>query len=528
VIASRVVAWLGGVSIVIGCVAAPAGAQDPPRRYDVVLLGGSVHIGDGSEPVVANVAIDDGRIAAIGPQAMEAGLVLDCKGLVVCPGFIDLHNHSDGPILGKLTRSNVNYLLQGCTTVVTGNCGSGPVDVGAYLQKIDDQGAGTHIAHLLPQGSLRDDVMGKANRKPTDEELAKMRDLADKAMQDGAFGMSTGLIYIPGIFTETEELIEIAKVVAKHDGIYASHIRGEGKTLVDAVQEAIRIGQEAGTPTHISHFKASGKPYWGTLRLAIQLVEAARTKGLTVTADQYPYIASSTSLDATLLPGWAREGGRPDLKKRLEEAETFQRIRSEVADKLQTSSRIQIASCGYRPAWVGKSIQEIAAADGKEVVDVVMEIEKNGGAAIVNFGMSEDDVRSAMPLPWVATASDGGPAAPAVVRDVPAQDRALCDRRECAVARGGDPQLVGAAGGNPGPGRPRAAQGRAGGGRCGVRSEDVPGPGDVRAAGPADGGDPARARGGKTRGVRRAGDGSAGGARAAEDILDGQGCVERR
>jgi N-acyl-D-aspartate/D-glutamate deacylase/glutamate racemase len=354
------------------------------------------------------VAVRDGKIAAIGSEPMEAGLVLDCEGLVVCPGFVDLHNHSDSPITAKKTRANVNYLLQGCTTIVTGNCGAGPIDVASYLKEIDEAGAGTHVAHLLPQGRLRDEVVGKANRRPTDEELVKMRELADKAMRDGAFGMTTGLIYIPGTFTETDELIEIAKVVGEHGGIYGSHIRGEGKTLLAAVEEAIRIGKEAGAPVHISHFKASGRPNWGTLRLAVELVEKARAEGQTVTADQYPYTASSTSLEATLLPDWCREGGRDDLKKRLEDAALSKRIEAAVADQLQTASRIQLASCRHRPEWIGKSLDEIAEAEGRPVLDIVMEIERHGGAQIVNFSMSEDDVRMAMALPWVATATDGG------------------------------------------------------------------------------------------------------------------------
>lgn len=249
--------------------------------------------------------------------------------------------------------------------------------------------------------------MGSDDRKPTDAELDQMRKLAEKAMRDGAFGMSTGLIYLPGTFTSTEELIEIARIVAGHGGIYASHIRGEGGTLVNSVQEAIRIGSEAGLPVHVSHFKASGRPNWGTLRLAIDVIEKARANGQQVTADQYPYTASSTSLQATLLPAWAREGGARRLRQRLDDPEIAARIRDEVAKKLKTATRIQIAT--YAPArhWIGKSIEEIAAAENKELADLVLEIERAGGASIVNFGMNEEDLRLAMPLPWVATASDG-------------------------------------------------------------------------------------------------------------------------
>lgn len=391
-----------------------ATAESPvAERADIVLMNGIIHRGDGSEPLTGHVAIRDGMIVMVGPEIHpEADISIDCSGLVICPGFIDLHNHSDEPILDRDTRANINYLLQGCTTVVTGNCGSGPVDAGRYFDTIDKQRAGTHIAHLLPQGSLRSEVMGKSAGKPTDEQLNQMRALTEKAMQDGVFGMSTGLIYIPGTLTETEELIDIARVVAKHNGIYASHIRSEGSELIPSILEAIRIGKEAGLPVHVSHFKATGKTNWGTLRLAVDQIEKARADGFNVTADQYPYIASSTSLEATLLPAWCREGGRDELKKRLNDAETASRIRAEVSKTLETSSRIQLASCSLNRSWIGKSIEEIAAAEKREIVDVVLEIERNGGASVINFGMHEDDLQLAMPLPWVATASDGGAKVP--------------------------------------------------------------------------------------------------------------------
>jgi N-acyl-D-aspartate/D-glutamate deacylase len=383
------------------------------EKCDLLLKGGSVQVGDGSPMQIADVAIKNGRILAVGTDLdVVANLTLSCKDLIVCPGFIDLHTHSDDEIIERDTRSNINYLMQGCTTIITGNCGSGHVDVADYLDKVDKAGAGTHVGHLLPHGSLRSKVMGKEDRPPTSDELAQMQVLAEKAMQDGAFGMSTGLIYVPGTFAKTDELTSVAKSIAKYQGIYVSHIRSEGLGLLESVKEAIQIGIDAGLPTHVSHFKASGTKAWGTLHVASAMIEKARSEGRKVTADQYPYVASSTSLEASLLPDWARAGGRSALKKRLDDPNVAAKIRSDIVKSLKSIHRIQLATYSARRDWVGKSLDEIAKAESMEVADVVLEIERTGGASVVNFGMNEEDVRMAMQLPWVATASDGSAKTP--------------------------------------------------------------------------------------------------------------------
>lgn len=386
-------------------------AASEPIEADILLKGGTVFDGTGSAGKVGDVAIKGDRVVAVGQfDVKSAEWEIDCTGLVVCPGFIDLHNHSDSQIVSPKTRANVNFVMQGCTTIVTGNCGSGPVDCGEYLAKIDSAGAGTNVAHLLPQGSLRGKVLGSAQRKATADEIKQMRDLADKAMRDGAFGMSTGLIYVPSSYADTAELIEIAKVVGKHGGIYASHIRGEGKDLLDSVGEAIKIGREGDCPIHVSHFKASGQEAWGLIRPAAKLIEQSRKTGLKVTADQYPYIASSTSLDATVLPTWSLAGGREKLLERLKDKEQSARITKFVAERIEKSDDgkgIRITSCAKHPKYVGRSLADIAKSEKSKPLDVALKIIRDGGAGIVNFGMSEEDVRYAMTLPWVATASDG-------------------------------------------------------------------------------------------------------------------------
>jgi N-acyl-D-aspartate/D-glutamate deacylase len=412
----------------ISFVSSIAGADDakkapPAIKADVVLVGGTVYDGSGKPGVVADVAIRGERIVAIGKFHTAGGaLRLDCKGMIVAPGFIDLHNHSDNQMVRRDTRANTNYLMQGCTTVVTGNCGSGPVDVAEYAKKMQAAGIGTNVAHLLPQGSLRRTVIGTANRKPTADELKKMKDLAAKAMQDGAWGMSTGLIYVPSSYATTDELIEIAKVVAAHGGIYASHIRNENIAVLAAVSEAIRIGKEAGCPVHVSHFKSSGRESWGLVRRAAELVAAARKSGQKVTADQYPYIASSTSLDATIIPAWARAGGRKEMFKRIDDPQSGQSLREKIKDTLKkrdNGGAIRIAAYRQRPDWAGMSLAEIAKAEKKPVFDVAMQISRSGGAGIVNFSMSEDDVRHIMRIDWVATASDGSAKLPNATKPHP-------------------------------------------------------------------------------------------------------------
>ncbi len=387
---------------------------------DWLLAGGTLFDGSGAEGVVADIAIADGKIVAIGEfEHGVIGQVVDCEGLVICPGFIDLHNHSDDPIVDPATRASTNYLTQGCTTVVTGNCGAGRVDVAKYFEQIDSAGAGTNVIHLLPHGSLRSQVFGDVRRVPTDEELAQMKSLAETAMLEGAWGMSTGLIYTPGTYADTDELVEIASVVSRHDGIYASHIRNEGTGLIDAVREAIEIGRRAELPVHVSHIKASGMDAWGGLRVAASIIEEARTEGLAVTADQYPYIASSTSLEAMVIPTWAREGGSQSLIERFDDEEVGRKLREEIKKEQTLKNRIVIATFRSRQDWVGKDLTTIAELEGRKEVEIIEEIVRAGGAAVVNFGMNEEEVRFAMQLPWVATASDGGSKIPTADRPHP-------------------------------------------------------------------------------------------------------------
>jgi N-acyl-D-amino-acid deacylase len=381
-----------------------------PVAADLVFRGGTVFDGSNTDGAVADVAIKGDRIVAVGKFDLAGSpRIIDCQGRIVAPGFIDLHSHSDSGIVQPKTRQNANFLMQGCTTVVTGNCGSGPVDVAAYFQKIDEDGAGTNILHLLPHGSLRNSVMkGDANRPPSPDELAKMKELANKAMRDGACGMATGLIYVPGSFSKTDELVAIAEIVAKHGGIYASHIRNEGSQLLESLDEILTIGKQAKLPVHISHIKASGRTAWGLAPDAIRKIRDARAAGQRVTADQYPYTASSTSLSATVIPDEFRSW--PKLKVALDDPESGPKLKSRIERALEGRDQgdaIVVASFAPERQWQGKSLARIAKETNQTPLDVVLDIMRRDGAQIVNFGMQEDDVRLFMREPWVATASDG-------------------------------------------------------------------------------------------------------------------------
>ena len=394
-----------------------------PVDAGILLVNGTIYDGTGSPGSLGSVAVRGDRIVAVGKfEVGKVGKRIDCAGLVIAPGFIDLHNHSDfkievknangetvdsRPILAEETRPAMCYLTQGCTTLVTGNCGDGALDIAKYYDQLEKTPPGINIAQLMPQGSLRAYIVGETRRKPTDQELQKMLELTKWAMEQGAWGMTTGLQYVPSAYATAEEIAEIAKVVGQHGGIYASHIRNESETLLESIEEALDIGRRANIPVHISHLKSSNKPNWGKVRAAAALIEKARGEGLKVTADQYPYDASSTSITAMLLPDEEREGGDNGLKKHLADPAEVERLRKIIQDSLAVRGRVMVASCPKHPEWVGKLISEIAENENRDEVDVALDIIRTGDEAGVSFSMDEADVRFVMTLPWVATASDG-------------------------------------------------------------------------------------------------------------------------
>jgi predicted amidohydrolase YtcJ len=390
----------------------PSQAAQPERvAADLILKGGTLVDGTGAQARAADVAIRGERIVAVGSFEIDSkARVIDAGSLIVAPGFIDLHTHSDEAIAQPRMRLNLNYITQGVTTVVTGNCGGGMLDIARYFAAIDRLGTGTNVIHLVPQGTARSAVMGNAERAPSRTELDRMKRLVERGMEAGAWGLSSGLIYVPSRYADSAELIELAKVVRRHGGIYASHIRNEEARLLEAIDEAIAIGKAAGVPAHISHLKASGKPYWGTVHTALEHIIAARAAGQVVTADQYPYIASSTRLAAMVVPHWAARVSAEDFTRLADDPKRGPELRREIQrelDERDGGAAIRIVRYPAHPDWAGLDLVAIARRSNTTPLEVVVDIHRHGGAQAINFGMCEPDVREVMQHDFVATASDG-------------------------------------------------------------------------------------------------------------------------
>ncbi|MCW3093013.1 MAG: aminoacylase [Ferruginibacter sp.] len=387
------------------------------QEYDVVIKNGKIIDGTGNSWYYADVAVKDGRIALIQKQIPANGItkVIDAKGLIVAPGFIDVHTHIEGDELKTPTADN--FILDGVTTVVTGNCGASNVDMGKYLRWIDSLKLSVNVASLVGHNDVRKAVMGRSNRDPTELELLQMEKLVEQAMKDGAAGLSTGLIYIPGTYSKTTEIVRLAKVASKYGGIYATHMRDEGDSVTQAISEALEIGREAGMPVEISHFKLSGQQNWGRSKETVAMIIAARNDGLDVTIDQYPYTASSTSL-STLIPDEILADGQDSLNARLNQPETRKKIIEIMMKKLKNRKlkHYSYAMVAYYKADTtlnGKSMEAINLLKGrkhnaKEEAVTIMEMMQQGGAGMVFHGMSEEDVERIMQYPFNMFASDAG------------------------------------------------------------------------------------------------------------------------
>lgn len=389
---------------------------------DILLTGGMLYSGADEPPMAGDIGIIGDRIVAIGElSGRESALTLDVSGLAVVPGFVDIHSHAvrvdlnDGIFRWPDAE---NKIRQGVTTVVGGPDGSSPLPITDAFDALAAAPASVNYATFVGHGSIRERVIGEEDRPATDEEMELMQEQVRVAMESGAFGLSSGLIYAPGRFAQTEEVIALARVAGEYGGIYISHMREEGLAVLDSVAETIRIGEEGGLPTQITHHKIVGAPMWGSSVETLRLVDDAVARGVDVSIDQYPYTASSTSL-TILFPGWSLDGGRAELLARMDNAEQRQRLKNDIVYNIEMDrggddpANVVIAQCPHDNTLNGLNLSEILRLQERGVshqnaAELLMELVYAGNCAAVFHAIDEDDVRNIMRHERTMIASDGG------------------------------------------------------------------------------------------------------------------------
>ena len=427
-----------GLSCLLVVALAACSTTPSSPAYDLLITNAQIVDGSGEPPRTGSIAISDGKIAAVGTISGTATRTIDAKGRAVSPGFIDMHSHSDMPLL---TDGNAqSKIRQGVTTEVIGESGSvaprketGPnanwTDFTGYFSAIEKGGISPNLLSYVGLGTIREMVIGEDDRKPTADELSAMQKMVSTLMDQGIFGVSTGLIYPPNAYATVDELAEVSKAAADKGGLYASHLRYDGQKLREGIEEAIAIGERAKIPVHVFHLKVTGQKNFGRMKEVIELVEAARSRGVRVTADQYPYVASSTGLTATI-PPWAQDGGSARLVERLKNPRERARIRRDMEDpnpswesryqSAGTWQNVQLAAIGRTRGareqgespnrkYEGMRVAEAAKQAGKDPFDFVFDllIEERGSVGCVYFIIDEADLALALKIPWVAIGSDG-------------------------------------------------------------------------------------------------------------------------
>lgn len=385
--------------------------------YDLVILNARIVDGTGAPWFNGGVAVKGDTIAAVGHlDAKDARRSIDAQGLTLAPGFLDTHSHG---LRGLLNHPEAeNLIRQGVTTIIEGPDGSSPLPIGSFLEKMSRTPMGVNLGLLAGHGTIRSRVMGSENRKATPEELERMKALMREAMEQGAFGLSTGLFYVPGNYAPTEEVIELAKIAGAMGGIHTSHMRDEAAGVVESVAETIRIGEEGRLPTQVTHHKIIGKAHWGKSVETLRLVEEARRRGVDVTIDQYPYTASSTGTGA-LFPQWSMAGGAAALKERLSAREQRARIKAEIVQRILHDrgagdpKNVVIAGCAFDRSLAGKTLADITRERGREATaenaaETAIELQLAGGCSAIYHAISEDDVERILRYPHTMIASDGG------------------------------------------------------------------------------------------------------------------------
>ncbi len=392
------------------------GQSPEPALFDLILRGGRIVDGTGSPWFRGDLAIKGDTIVQIAPKISgSARRVVDIAGYVVSPGFIDLHTHARRGIFQVPTAEN--YVRQGVTTVMEGPDGGSPIPLKDFLDRVAATKTSLNFGSFVGQGSIREKVIGRADRKATAEELERMKQLVREGMLDGAFGLSSGLFYVPGVFTPTEEVVELAKVAGRMGGIYISHMRDEAAGILESVRETIAIGERGGLPAQITHHKIIGVGNWGKSAETLRLVAEARARGVDVTMDQYPYTASSTGIEA-LFPSWALEGGKATVAKRLNDPPTRARIQAAVVEKIKYDrgggdpKNVVIASCSWDASLAGKNLAQITRDRGREssienAAETAIELVEKGGAKAIYHAIGEADVERIIKDPATMIASDG-------------------------------------------------------------------------------------------------------------------------
>jgi N-acyl-D-amino-acid deacylase len=409
-----------GTALAVLILTLPSGAraQAPGgAAWDVLLRGGTVVDGTGAPGYRADVAVKGDRIVRVSREALDpagAVRVIDATGKVVSPGFVDLHTHLD-PIL-RLPGAE-SHVRQGVTTALGGPDGGGPWPFGPYLDSVQAVGVGMNVGFLAGHNSIRQAVMGLENRDPTPEELRRMEAMVARSMEEGAWGISTGLKYLPGAFSKVDEVVALSRVAAEHGGIYTSHLREEGLGLLEGVAEALEIGRRAGIPVVLTHHKVVGQPMWGASARTLAMVDSARAAGTDVMIDQYPYTASYTGI-TVLVPAWAMAGGTRALLGRMDDPALADSIlagieRNIVVDRGGNDlHRVQFALVDWDRSLEGKTLWDLAEREGVEPTPangarLVVDVIRKGGASAIFHAMDEGDVEAIMRHPMTMIASDG-------------------------------------------------------------------------------------------------------------------------
>lgn len=410
---NHIISTMVTVFLITSC----SGEKQDKQAYvaDILITKGTVYTGDSSQSQLLDIAVCKEIICGVypsGSQQIKANKVVDASGKIVSPGFIDPHTHSLAELKSKNKNHNLNYLTQGVTTVVNGNDGGGPINIKAIASQLESNGIGTNVALFVGHGSLREKVMGRAERYSTPEELKEMSKLLTSAMEDGAIGLSTGLYYVPGSYANTEEVITLAKIASKFGGIYDTHLRDESTFTVGftrALDEAIDIAKRADIHLHLAHIKALGVDVWGQSIEAVEKIEQAQKDGISISADHYPWLASGTKLRSAIMPKWVMADSKKAFHKRLNQKELSNKLNSEITENIRRRGGPEsLYITEFKDeSLVGLNLQQISEVKNLSVIETAKQMVQKGEVRVASFNMSPEDVERFMVQPWVVTSSDG-------------------------------------------------------------------------------------------------------------------------